>query len=389
MKNKALYAVLLPVTVVGAYVCLWPRSDEAPAPQKAATAPAAKAAASAEKPVRPEVQPVPSESVDIAMAIERKVIVAEFIGNGRERMKVMLMNKSGAALLVKVPLGQMFESDRNMVVAVHAMEIVIGPGKTQEITVPTAATRSANVIGDVPYQLSYASIPRIEPFLLHVQEHPELPPGAVQTGILALTENLPLSAVAKFALASNPLPSRFNTDAFRTETFDIMAALQLLREAGVQEDSLAITIDQQLKIEAMIDPSARPLAMRYYAIDPEREWDFWRNELLNGEPCTRHYALYGIARFYPDVAIEMLPRWARETRTNPVYRLSAVQALADTQRPEALTLLRTLSTELGPATELGKAATGAADYLDYRLAQSNNVKTVAFRASAKETVTSF
>ena len=190
--------------------------------------------------------------------------------------------------------------------------------------------------------------------------------------------------MAKFTLASAPLPSRFNTDAFRAETFDIVEALAVLRELGLKDESLAMTIDPQLKIEAMIDPNARPVAMRYFAINPEREWDFWRNELLNGEPCTRHYALYGIARFYPDVALEMLPRWARETRTNPVYRLSAVQALADTQRGEALTLLRQLSGELGATTELGKAATGAADYLDYRLAQiasSRNV--VAFRNTSK------
>jgi hypothetical protein len=178
------------------------------------------------------------------------------------------------------------------------------------------------------------------------------------------------------------LPSRFNTDAFRADTADLVSALTLLRSIGARESAIALTIDPQLKIEAMIDPTSRPIAMRYYGIDSEREWEFWRSELLEGEPSTRHYALYGIARFYPDVALEMLPRWAREARTNPVYRLSAVQALADTQRPEALGILATLHHELGAETELGKAAKGAGDYLDYQLAQTAAARSaVAFRTS--------
>ena len=56
--------------------------------------------------------------------------------------------------------------------------------------------------------------------------------------------------------------------------------------------------------------------------------DDWKNELLNGDQGTRHYALYGIARFYPEIALQMLPNWAREKRTARVFRLAAVQALA-------------------------------------------------------------
>ena len=77
-----------------------------------------------------------------------------------------------------------------------------------------------------------------------------------------------------------------------------------------------------------------------------------------------------------------MPRWARETRTNPVYRLAAVQALADTERGEALPILRSLNKEFGGASELGKAATVAADYLDYQLAQNLAARSaVAFHHS--------
>jgi hypothetical protein len=121
------------------------------------------------------------------------------------------------------------------------------------------------------------------------------------------------------------LKSRFNTDAFRVESYDIVTALTALREIGAPDASIAMTIDPQLKIESMIDPLSRAAAMRYYGITPETEWEYWKTELLSGDPSTRHYALYGIARFYPNVALEMLPKWARQVQTGHVYRLSAIR----------------------------------------------------------------
>jgi hypothetical protein len=311
--------------------------------------------------------------------------VAEFTGNGHDQLRVHVLNKGTTPLRVTIPLGQIFDADAHTsLVVVHPRAIEVGMGKRREIVVPVAALHSTNKLADAEYHLSYLTLPQLEPMLLKAQEHQEVTPGAIQTAVLALTENLPLSAVAKFTMATAALPSKFNTDAFRVETLDILHALSLLRETHVRETRVALTIDPQLEIEAMIDPTVRPLAMRYYAIDADHEWEFWRNELLNGEPSTRHYALYGIARFYPEVALQMLPRWARETRTNPVYRLAAVQALADTESPDALPILRQLGQDFGAATALGKAAIGAADYLDYQLAQNAAARNaVAFRHSTK------
>lgn len=373
MKPKPLAATL---SVVALVACLcWPRSATQPPVPKSAVHAAPATAARA----------VPVESIDLALGIEQKSIVAEFSGNGREEMRVIVMNKGTAPLRVTVPLGQAFECDTAApVVIVRPGDVEVAPGKTREMVLASAATRSTNQPARSSWRLSYHSLPQLEPMLVKLQEHPELNIRVIQTAVLALTENLPLSAVAKFSPAASPLPSRFNTDCFRVETPEILNALILLREVKVKESILTLTIDPQLKIEAMIDPSARPLAMSYYGIASEREWEFWRNELLNGEPSTRHYALYGIARFYPDVALQMLPRWARETRTNPVYRVAAVQALADTERGEALPMLRSLCHEFGDNTELGRAASGAADYLDYQLAQNLAARNaVAFRNSAK------
>jgi len=120
--------------------------------------------------------------------------------------------------------------------------------------------------------------------------------------------------------------------------------------------------------------------MRYYGITQETEWDYWKHHLLEGEESTRHYALYGIARFYPDVALKMLPMWVREPKTNPVYRISAVQALAETQKQEAVTILRQLEKEFGMLTDIGRAAHDAANVLDTRLSKNTESK-IAFRAS--------
>jgi hypothetical protein len=260
--------------------------------------------------------------------------------------------------------------------------IEVPPGKTEEMLLQTCATRSANKLVEMPYKLSYAKTQKLQPLLAYAAEHLELSPGAVQTAALAVTENLPLSAVAKFPAASAELKSRFNTDAFRVETIDLIAALTALRAIDIPDEAVAMTIDPQLKIEAMIEPLSRVAAMQYYGISPENEWEFWKSELLFGEPATRHYALYGIARFYPDIALDMLPKWAREPKTKNVYRISAMQALADTQRPDALPILRELADELGSETELGRAARGAAEFLDQRLNQvALKQNAVAFRAS--------
>ena len=303
-------------------------------------------------------------------------------------MTATLTSKSPVAFQLKVFAGQMFDSGRSTVIVVRSNEVQMLPGKQVNLVVQTAATRSANKVGDADFHISYGRMPRLEPLLAYVGQHPELSAPSIQTAVMALTENLPLSAVSKFTSASGDLPSRFDNAAFRADTFDILKALNALREIGVKDSAIAMTIDPQLKIEAMIEPLTRAIAMRYYGISPENEWAYWKSELLNGDPSTRHYALFGIARFYPDIALDMLPKWARETKTKSVFRVSAIQALADTQRAEALPILHQLADEFGRTTEFGRAAASAARYLDASLAKlAVSQHTVAFRDS--KTVSQF
>ena len=386
MKTKAFCAIVAPLLAVGGPF-LWPKlisvRSAMLSPAHLGSTPAA-ANANAEGKVTQAAERAPAEFIEIQTGVERGILRAEFRGNGRDLIHASLTNLSKAELKLQTDIGQMFEAGLNTVIVVRPVFATISPGATAHIKMQTAATRAGNKLAEQTYKLSYGRVPKVERLLAYAQDHLELSAGAIQTAVLGLTENLPLSALCKFTPIGGELKSRFNTDAFRVETADLVMALTALREIGVPDQSVVMTVDPQLKVEAMIEPLCRAAAMRYYGITEETEWQFWRHELLQGDPSTRHYALYGIARFYPDVALEMLPKWARESKTNAVFRLSAVQALADTQRPEALPLLRQLADELGVQTELGRAAVGAAEYLDQHFASlSSKQASVTFRTGTE------
>jgi hypothetical protein len=318
------------------------------------------------------------EPTELITAVEQGFIQPVIRGNGRESITAQLRNNSPTPFRLSVPAGQIFENGRNMVITLRPAEIDVLPAQTAEVKLVTAALLSSNKLTEAPYKLSYQYVTRVGAFIRWLGDHPEVTAPAAQTAVLALMENLPVSAFAKFAPA-NGIVSKLDTDAFRVDTSDLIGALTALRASGARVESLALANDPQLKLELMIEPLSREAAKRFYGITEETEWDFWKTELLSGDPSIRHYALFGIARFYPEIALEMLPKWVREPKTHPVYRMSAVQAIADTQKPEALSLLLQLSAEVGAETELGKAAAEAATFLDQRLSQLVQAPVVAFR----------
>ena len=384
MNIKALAAIVAPVVAVGLPFA-WPNLINVRSAWLDIRPAAIKNTLSATSAPRVAArEDVPLEFTELQTGVEQGIIQAEFRGNGRDWVRARLTHTGKAMIKVQADVGQMFEAGLNAVIIVRPITVELFPGKPLDVTYETASIRSANKTNEQPYRLTYGRAGKLDDFLAYAVGHPELSLGAIQTGVLAITENLPLSAVCKFPLIGGELKSRFNTDAYRVETHDLMSALVALRDAGIRDESVVMSIDPQLKLEAMIDPLCRASAMRYYGLTPETEWNFWRKELLQGEPATRHYALYGIARFYPDIALEMHPKWAREARTTPVFRLAAVQALAETQKAEAIPLLRQLADELGMKTELGRAAAGAAEYLEDRMAAgATRQPAVAFRAGAK------
>lgn len=375
-RSKKFFAVMI-VVIGGGVALAWPRGAETAAAVEASKSVATAAAVQSAPATQANEVPI-----DLRAALQDKSIHAEFRGNGRDKLRGTLENLLPKPIQLALAAGYLFDSKTNSVVNVRAQTFALKKGETLNAEIATVAVASTNKIGDASYSLSPANVPRLETLLSFVSEHPELQIGAIQTAALALIENLPVSAFAKFPRVGDDLPTKFDTTAFKVDVSEIIVALIALRDIGVPDAQLALTVDPQLKIEAMIDPLAHAFAMRYYAIAPEAEWEFWKSELLRGDVSTRHYALYGIARFYPDVALQMLPRWARETKTSPVFRLSAVQSLAETERPEAVSVLRQLEHEFGLQTEIGKAAHRAGDYLDDRLTKEQAKKvTIAFRAS--------
>ncbi len=388
--NKRMVAglVMLPLVAVASWFA--GRSSAKPVPVAAPVVVVAQKAAPAASPVIPVAPPASlvaaDGSVEMRSAVERGLIKADFSGNGRDQLQAELSNPGAAPFVVRASFGQVFASGRNSVVATRNVQLTLAPGQTGMLAIPCAGLRSTNRVAPSSYQLSTRTVPKIDLLLTYAQDHPELSTGALQTAILAQLENLPLSSICKFTAAGSDLPSRFDTTPFRVETPDVLAALGALREIGVRDRDVALTIDPQLKIEAMIDPACRAVAMHYYGIANQNEWSFWKTQLLEGDLATRHYALYGIARFYPEIALEMLPKWAREKRTTAIFRLTAVQALSETNRPEALTMLSDLVNELGRNTELGRAALDASRLLDSSLRKATDfTPAVAFRGSVPAT----
>jgi hypothetical protein len=324
--------------------------------------------------VKSEIIPV---ETDLADGLGEGILRAEFHGNGREEFQAVMINQGNVACRVQVQAGQIFRNERSAVVVVRSGTLCLEPGQTGRIDLRTAAVHSSNPVKVMEFHLDARKEPELGGLLLYVYDHPELTNGAIQTAVLGLTENLPLSAVAKFSSAIGGLQSRFDTMAFRVETSEIVAALMILRELGRRDERVAMSIDPQLKIEAMTDPKSRLMAMRYYGLTKETEWEYWKSELEGGALATRHYALFGIARSYPEIALEMLPKWAREVRTSGVFRRAAIQALAATERAEAVPILDQLAEDLGRYTEMGILAKKGAQFLAMHLPTAGERQSLA------------
>ncbi len=318
--------------------------------------------------------PMPTGDVSISLndALGREWITATYRGNGRDRLTASLANRTDKALVLTVPSGLLFESkDRfNQVVVARGETVALGPGERRELPLVSAATRASNQLGQHEFTPRPGRLVQLDVLLTHLEKTPEVSAEAIQTAVLVILENPPVSTFAKFILVSGAVaaapPPPAPAGPFLVATQDIIAALTLLKDGGIPTRDLLLAHEPQLKIESMIDPLAHADAMRYFGIAGEKEWSFWRDELLNGDVSTRHYALYGIARYFPDVALQMLPQWAREQTLPMVMRTAAINALAETGRIEAVSVLQQIAYEAGATTEIGQSAKSAIGYLENR-----------------------
>lgn len=299
-------------------------------------------------------------------------IQSQFRGNGRDVLRLTASNRGDKPAKLHLKEGTLFESGDASLVLLRPAELEIPAGETKEMNLETAATSLRNSIGDREFTRSQAWLPTLDPLLTHLQSLPEVSVAAAQTAVLALMEDAPLDVFARFQRLHPSTPAGVDPTAFQVKTSDIVGALVLLRDSGIPESNFAIASDPQLKMEAMIDSDSHDTAAKYFEISADSEWSFWKSELLGGALSTRHYALYGIAQNYPEIALTMLPEWVRETRLQRIFRLSAVRALAMTNRPEAITILQDLLQDISVIgdTEIEKSARHAIRYLEYRAAKA-------------------
>jgi hypothetical protein len=358
-----LIAVVLIGVIAGVYFYLnnAPKKAGAPPPVESVLPKEFLAAYKAEKEGKKTASAKPAADTGNALA---PGVNATFTGDGRSHFHVETKNTTNKPARITLKAGQVFEGGKSTVVLMEGCDRDIAPGETLKFDLKSAATNSAAVTGNDTYKKSAATVPKLDVLLQHLKARADVSSAAVQVAVLALAENPPLDTFAKFARLHGMPPA---CDDFKVDTLEIIAAMGLLSDIGVNDRTIGA--DPQLKIEAMIDPSSHDAALRYYGIAPEMEWTYWKHELLEGDPSTRHYALYGIARYYPDVALKMMPKWARETRLLSIYRLSAVRAMALTHRPEAIPILHQLGQEFGSDSDLSKSADRAEKYLSTQFNQ--------------------
>jgi len=289
--------------------------------------------------------------------------VAQYSGNGRERLRVTVNNKDAKPFALELAAGTEFESSRSRVVLLSPAKLEVPAGGNKQSDLNSAAVSVTNEIGEAAFTRSSSPNTRIAPLVSLLEKRTDVPFKIAQTAILALADNAPADVFAKFKRLSSDSPVHFDPIAFKVENSEIISALALLREAGVSDTNLSLATDQQVKVESLLDTQSHDLAMSYYGISSEMQWSFWKYQLLAGTPSLRHYALYGISRYYPDVALIMMPRWAKEKRLDSIYRISAIRSLALTLRPDAIPVLKQLQQDLGSELELAQAAEKAAQYL--------------------------
>jgi hypothetical protein len=361
--RKALYAVAAVLFAVVVALLALPHGARKAA---VAAAPAPAAPIVAQKPA-PQ-QPALIE-LNLPTAVQQGLVQCQWRGNGKDRLFMDARSNSGIPLRLHLAAGQLLASEDSTIVVLKSQTLDFAPHGDRHDQFSTVATSSANKVVGAEFHLSAGALPDLDKLFAYVADHPDARPGAIQTATLILTENLPLSAFAKFNELSAGTGDIQESQDFKADTIDILSALTVVKDIGIDRP-LAVTIDPQLEVEAMIDPDAHGFALQYYGITDE--WAYWKNQLLQGDPSTRHYALYGIARFYPDVALQMLPKWARTQSVSPVFRMSAVEALAQTGRPEAVPILRELEREFGANSDMGHAAHVAANFLDAQFTPSAN-----------------
>lgn len=298
-----------------------------------------------------------------------QALVLTLSGNGVDELRVQVVNSAPDPVPLTMEVGDVFQGATNRVMLVEPVNAPIRPGETRQFTLQTIPLRFTNQASSSPYRPVNDPPSVLNPLVDAVTRGTVRDFESLRVAAQLLVENPSLATIAAFPALDQEAQARSNVPAkARVTAARLINALLLLESIGVDTQSLDIANNPQLQLESLVNRATNPNARRYYKLEDERKhWDYWSTLLTEGNPRLRHYALYGIARFFPDIALDMMPRWASNRRLTPIYRLSAVYALAGTERPEALPRLEQLSRRYPEQTNMGRAIRAAISYLKSKI----------------------
>ncbi len=355
LKTSILIVVIVVLLVVG-YVQFFASSSTPPASQPITEI----------LPPDLKAQDLAGESAATAPAptpAPAAIIKLTFVSNGSTRLRLKAENPTDTEHMVSIPRGTPFESVSSLVVTLEPIEAEMVPGGSAELEVRAAALRPENAAGDAVYTRASGGVEQLQPIFEIIAADAQVPQPVVQLAILIVMENPPLSALAGFPTLEDDLPVQADFSEFSTDAPQLLAALALLKNAGVDIARYQVGASDQLRLETMVKPATRPMAQEVYGLKGEAEWDFWKSTLTEGDARLRHYALYGIGRFYPSIAVTMMPEWADNPRLLPAYRLAAVYSLGMSGSQDAYPVLEAMAARYPPGSTLAGAVSESLNYL--------------------------
>ena len=180
---------------------------------------------------------VRSGGVEISLrdALGRNWVKAQYRGNGHNEVRAIFTNRSDKEVNLTTESGLIFETLdlKHQMALTHGQTVHLTPGEKRLVHLAAAAARSTNPLTDVPYQLCPENLQTLSALFAQADKSPEVSRDAIQTAVLLLTENAPLGMFAKFSLLTeDPAVARQFPAVYQVNTNEILAAFELLKEAG-------------------------------------------------------------------------------------------------------------------------------------------------------------
>lgn len=324
------------------------RGEAASAPKVAVSATAAAPVSS--KAQAPATAAAPAATVRTAPAGDVLPLPAGLtvtLTNGKPGMlEGQVVNSGSAAVMYTYPAGTLYSNGKGDVVLWRDTSVEVPAKGSAKLLLPVVQTKSSNDVLTGNFAPHKGDAAALRPLVTLLAHKKNVSPSVVQTAALIIADDAPLDLVASFPRLRPAALANTGTSPFAASPSDLIAALALVQEAGIDPAGTAMISEPQLEIMTMLNPESHQAAKQFFGVTDEKEWDFWKHQLLQGDPALRHFALYGIARYYPEVALQMLPDWVRANNLYRNYRLSAAWALALVEDSRAQTELRTLREEL-------------------------------------------